>query len=257
MLCYHGVSREWPAAMAIDPERLERQIALLLERGWVPATFTRAILDPPAARTLAVTFDDACRSVRERGLPILERLALPATVFAPSCHIGAGEPMSWSGVEHWLKTRYRDELAPMDWDELASLRAAAWEVGSHTRTHPRLTELDPARLAEELAGSREEIEEGLGAPCTSLAYPYGDCDARVARAARAAGYAVAGALLPHPLGRPRRWMYPRVMVCREDSDARFIRQTRATMRALQGSRMWPAVARGVQGMRVLRHQARP
>ena len=53
----------------------------------------------------------------------------------------------------------------------------------------------------------------LGRPCTSVAYPYGDVDARVIRAAAAAGYE-AGAALPerqHPasaLAWPRIGVYP-------------------------------------------------
>ncbi|MGH2928033.1 MAG: polysaccharide deacetylase family protein, partial [Solirubrobacteraceae bacterium] len=173
VLCYHGVSREWPAVMAIHPERLERQVGMLLERGYVPATFTQAVLDPPAPRTLAVTFDDACRSVLEHGGPILRRLGVPATLFVPTAYIGAAEPMAWPGVAHWLDTPHRDELLPLDWSEITSLQAAGWEIGSHTRTHPRLTGLDDARLAEELAGSRAEIEARLGRACGSLAYPFG------------------------------------------------------------------------------------
>ena len=34
----------------------------------------------------------------------------------------------------------------------------------------------------------EEIEDRLGRPCEDLAYPYGEHDARVRAAARAAGY---------------------------------------------------------------------
>ena len=71
----------------------------------------------------------------------------------------------------------------MSWDQLAALAAAGWEIGSHTQTHPHLTELAPDRLAEELAGSRAEIERNLGLPCPAIAYPYGDHDDAVLAAA--------------------------------------------------------------------------
>ena len=71
---------------------------------------------------------------------------------------------------------------------LAELADAGWEVGSHTRSHPRLPQVDDAALARELGDSRELIAERLGRPCESIAYPYGDFDERVVRATAAAGY---------------------------------------------------------------------
>lgn len=249
VLCYHAVSRDWEAAMAIHPRRLERQLQRLLERGHVPTTFTDCVLRPPARRTLAVTFDDACRSVLELALPILSALGIPGTVFVPTAYVGSGRPMSWPELEPWLHTGHRRELVPLDWAQLAQLREAGWEIGSHTRTHPHLTALSDADLVRELSGSRAELERRLGVPATSLAYPFGDCDRRVASAARAAGYAAAGALLPARLGSPRRWLYPRVMVCHDDDDRRLARQCHPLMRAVQGSRAWPRVEQGVQRLR--------
>jgi len=58
-------------------------------------------------------------------------------------------------------------------------------LGSHSRTHPRLTEVDDAALAAELDGSIADMERELGTRPTSFCYPYGDVDARVADAVRA------------------------------------------------------------------------
>ena len=83
----------------------------------------------------------------------------------------------------------------MQLDELA---AAGWEVGSHSETHPHLTRLNEAELRRELTGSHATIEDQLGRPCPSIAYPYGDVDPRVRAAASEAGYQF-GAALPGPL----------------------------------------------------------
>ena len=78
----------------------------------------------------------------------------------------------------------------MTWDRARrSSQDAGWEVGSHTRSHPRLSQVeDDAELADELEGSRRVCEERLGRPCQSIAYPYGDHDERVVAAAGRAGY---------------------------------------------------------------------
>ena len=79
VLCYHALSPTWPAALSIDPAAFERQLQGLARRGYRGATLRQAIEDPPAARTVAVTFDDAYVSVLELAQPILDRLGWPAS----------------------------------------------------------------------------------------------------------------------------------------------------------------------------------
>ena len=107
----------------------------------------------------------------------------------------------------------------MRWDELAALRDAGWEIGSHTVTHPHLTRLPDDALARELAGSRAATAEALGA-CDTLAYPYGDVDARVVQAARAAGYRLA-CTLPAAWHAVTALEVPRVGVYHPDDLRRF------------------------------------
>ena len=220
VLCYHAVSRNWPAALSVLPERLEEQLRLLTSRGYRGATFTEAVTAPPHERTLAVTFDDAFASTVEVGLPVLERVGLPGTVFAPSDYVDSDRPIAWEGMEHWLGTEHEPELRCMTTGQLSELRASGWEVGSHTCSHPWLPKVEAARVDEELRGSKEVLEDKIGAPCTSIAYPYGAVDERVAAAAGAAGYTAAAALAT-PRGTPRPHRWPRVASYHTDSLGRF------------------------------------
>ena len=131
-------------------EQIERQVAGLLDRGYVGATFREAVVAPPADRTLSVTFDDAYRSVYDNARPVLESLGVPATVFVPTALVGSERPMAWPGTDRWLGSPYEDELIPMSWNELGELTELGWELGSHTRTHPRLPTLDAEAMREEL-----------------------------------------------------------------------------------------------------------
>ena len=54
---------------------------------------------------LAVTFDDAYRSVGELAVPVLAELGVPATVFAPTAFVGDPEPRGWEGTDEWASTR--------------------------------------------------------------------------------------------------------------------------------------------------------
>lgn len=230
VLCYHAVDDHWP--MGLPAAALEVQITHLLQRGYRPARFTEAVLDPPAPRTLAVTFDDGLQSVLEHALPLLSRLGVAATVFVPTAFPGRARAR-WPGLERWLASEHEHGLAPMSWEQLSELADEGWEIGSHTRTHPRLTRLGDAELAEELHRSKAECEERLGRACRSLAYPYGDVDGRVVAAVRAAGYE-AGAGLPIRLRRATPMNWPRVGVYANDPLPRFKAKTAPLRRHLIG-----------------------
>jgi peptidoglycan/xylan/chitin deacetylase (PgdA/CDA1 family) len=232
VLCYHAVSESWDSELAVTPDDLERQVATLLRRGYEPARFLDAVLEPPAKRTLAITFDDAYRSVHRLAAPVLERLGAVASVYAPTDWIGRELPMRWDGIEEWLGGPHEPELTPMSWAELGELAERGWEVGSHTCAHPRLTALDDARLAAELEGSRAACAEGLGRPCETIAYPYGDVDERVVAATRAAGYRAAGAL-PHAPHAPEALRWPRVGIYRWDGPSRYRLKVSPAVRRLR------------------------
>jgi peptidoglycan/xylan/chitin deacetylase (PgdA/CDA1 family) len=234
VLCYHAISERWPADIAIKPAQLENQLRPLVEQGYRGTTFNQAVRDPPAGRVLAVTFDDAYRSLIELALPILRRLGLPATVFVPTSFAGSERPMRWPGIDHWIAGPHEEELMPMSWGELATLASAGWEIGSHTHTHPRLVELDDSELADELVTSRRVCESQLGLPCRSLAYPYGAEDGRVVRATAKAGYTAAGAL-PDSDHAATALRWPRVGVYRYDDPLKFRVKTSRLMRRLRAN----------------------
>ena len=220
VLCYHALSSDWPATLCVRPERFERQVEMLLDRGYRPMSFSAALADSSSGKKLAITFDDAFSSVRDLASPILERLGAPATVFAVTSFAADGRPLRWDGIDQWRDGPHDHELASMSWDELRALEDKGWEVGSHTRSHPRLTRLSDADVAAELGRSREECEAALGHACAAIAYPYGDVDARIVSAARDAGY-VTGAALPARLHRGRPLEWPRIGVFWNDDLRRF------------------------------------
>jgi peptidoglycan/xylan/chitin deacetylase (PgdA/CDA1 family) len=248
VLAYHAVSETWPADLSVTPERLTSQLGLLMARGYQGTTVHQAVCDPPAAKTVAVTFDDGFRSVLTLGLPILRRYGIPGTVFVPTEFIGTDVPMRWPGIDQWFGGRHESELLPMTWAELAMLADAGWEVGSHTRVHRRLTELDDASLEAELRESRGICEHRLGRPCRSLAYPYGDHDQRVVAAARAAGYEMA-CTLPEDCRADDPLCTPRVGIYHQDGDVMFRVKTSPLTCRCRRSRGWRPLSRAIRRAR--------
>jgi len=155
---------------------------------------------------VVITFDDGFASTL-RAKALLDEAGFVATVFVVTRFVDSGEPLSWPGIEQWLSETTRDEMAPLSWTQLEVMLEAGWEIGSHCATHALLPSLADGALARELGDSRLSIERRLGRGET-VAYPYGLADARVAAAAREAGYVAGCTLTPalkidEPFRRPR------------------------------------------------------
>src|SRR5205823_2949153 len=80
-----------------------------------------------------------------------------------------------------------------------SLVDAGMTLGFHTVGHPVLPRLDDGQLLEALTFGRARLASVAGKPITLFAYPHGKADARVAAAARSAGYTAAWTGRPRPL----------------------------------------------------------
>jgi peptidoglycan/xylan/chitin deacetylase (PgdA/CDA1 family) len=145
--------------------------------------------------------------------------------------------MRWPGIDEWSGGPHEHELNGCTWHEIADLAEAGWEIGSHTRTHPRLTSLSDHEVRTELVDSRAECEDRLGRPCRSLAYPYGDHDERIVRAARPAGYVAAGTL-PGRFETTEPLRYPRLFVSRADNRLRFALKTGGPTLCVRRSPLW-------------------
>lgn len=215
ILCYHAVGSALPSDLSVPVETLEVQISLLRRRGYDGLTFAEAerrrLARTLRGRTVVVTFDDAFASIL-LAQPILEAAGFPATVFVPTHFIDTGSALSFADGNSVTGNPDAEELRPLTWSQLAQLRDAGWEVGSHTVNHPRLPELDDADLRRELEVSRETIEDRFGG-CETIAYPYGLADARVAAATERAGYLAgctltAGHRIDERFRRARVGLYP-------------------------------------------------
>jgi hypothetical protein len=101
--------------------------------------------------------------------------------------------------------------------------------------------LDSVAAGQELLSSRLAVEQHLGVPCPSIAYPYGDANQEVADAAQAAGYEV-GVCLGNALAAAGPLLWPRIGIYHDDHAWRFMLKTNGAVRRLRATRMWPSRA---------------
>jgi peptidoglycan/xylan/chitin deacetylase (PgdA/CDA1 family) len=250
VLCYHAISDHWSDALAVRLDAFERQLERILARGYRPVGAAQAAA--ATGKLVHVTFDDAFQTV-SRALPVLQRLGVPATVFA--CPGFADGDRTFAIPELAAQLPENSEhLETMGWPELRELADQGVEIGSHTLTHPHLTALGDDELHRELRESRQRLEDELSARCRFLAYPYGDQDERVRRATRVSGYTAAFAL-PGRQTATDLYAVPRVGIWREDGGGRVRVKTSRVGRQwvldpLANAReRWPALTRRRQHLR--------
>ncbi len=165
----------------LDDERqpFARQLKYLRRFGqFVSLDDALSILSDPAGpdgRYFCVSFDDGFRNCLTNALPILVEHDCPATFFVPTDYIGIDLDRDWETAWRFYRESpsYCLPLDFLDWDDCRRLQAAGMTIGSHTCTHARLADLEPAQAQRELVESKARIEAELGGPCRHFAPPKG------------------------------------------------------------------------------------
>lgn len=191
ILMYHVVDeprspRE--ARFCVRPADFARQMASLRSLGYRPVALEEIVDGTAGPDAVAVTFDDGFEATCENAPAVLRACDIPATLFAVSQRLGRDND--------WMHSRGLPRRPLASASRLRGLARAGVAIGSHSRTHPRLTELAPAELQREVAQSRDELEDLLGQAVRTFAYPYGAYDGRVRDAVQAAGYRAACSTRP-------------------------------------------------------------
>jgi len=175
VLTYHAID-ESGSVLSTSPRLFALQMQILAESGvrTVPLIDLQNLITAPStgAPVVALTFDDGFLSVYDHAVPVLERYGFPATVFVVSDYCGRTNTWPSQPVQ----------VAPqplMGWRELRELGLVGVRPGCHTRTHPDLRSLMPSEMSEQLSGAKAWIEDALGEPVDTFAYPYGAYDYRV------------------------------------------------------------------------------
>ena len=219
---YHNIAKaprnlkRW-RSLYVSPGAFARQLWLLQRFGYTGLSMSDAmpyLRGERHGRVAVITLDDGYVDNLQFALPALQRYGFTATCYVVSGAIGR--------YNHWDAEKLGVQKPLMTPAQLRACHEGGMEIGAHTRSHPYLTQCNDAQLHDEIAGSKADLEDVLGAPVTQFCYPYGDMDDRVAEITRAAGYAAATTTRRGraPIGSDL-WRLPRVQVARHHLLAQF------------------------------------
>jgi peptidoglycan/xylan/chitin deacetylase (PgdA/CDA1 family) len=188
----HRVTSETPQPNPYDLCRSQGELAQIIytlrARGHRIVSLREAVEAHDAGRDVrklaCLTFDDGYRDFLTHAWPVLKRNDAPATVFLVAERLGDFNTWDYGTVGL--------EQAPLlDRDEVLQLAREGCEFGSHSSTHPMISELAVADRGPEIAGSKRALEALLEREVSLFAYPHIDQDEDAQRQVAAAGYVAA------------------------------------------------------------------
>lgn len=133
---------------------------------------------PP--KSVVITFDDCYQESIDYAIPILRSNGFTAVFFVPTDYVGS--------QSHWLLPELGFEFPIIDWDTIQFMDTSGFQIGSHSITHPNLTDITSEDCYRELVGSRNALEHHLGHEVVHFAYPYGLFNDNVRSIASEVGY---------------------------------------------------------------------
>ena len=168
ILMYHSIadcqtSRHSYYATTTSPTAFAQQMRCLHENGYRTVTLQESLenlaLREPSAKLVVISFDDGYADLYRQAFPILNEYSFTATVFVIT------------GLLKVRRTTFNGTEC-LTLAEVRELHSQGISIGSHTLSHRTLTRLPQTQLEEELHTSKEFLEDELGAPVKSFAYPY-------------------------------------------------------------------------------------
>jgi len=187
ILMYHRVALTGSTATAryrITPKAFEEQLSYLYDAGYYSVSLEdwRSAMKehtPLPGRAVLITFDYGYLDFMTDAWPLLKRYGFSALVFLVATEVG-----HWNS---WDK-RFNEQVPLMGWDHIRELQKNGVQFGAHSASHRSLVTVPPVDVVHEAIRSRVIIEQELGIPIMSFAYPLGSEDSVVQHLISACGY---------------------------------------------------------------------
>ncbi|MCX7926709.1 MAG: polysaccharide deacetylase family protein [Candidatus Omnitrophica bacterium] len=185
ILMYHSIKPEVERhdRISVSVASFERQMSFLVRNNYRVLTLEEVVdylrnKKRLPLKTVAITFDDGHEDNFIYAFPIIKKYQIPVTVFLIVDAIGKPGFLT------------EEQIRQMQDSGLVSF-------GSHTLSHPYLTELnDEEKIMQEICDSKNQLEDILGKPVIAFAYPFGRFNQKIKKMVQEKGYLLAVASKP-------------------------------------------------------------
>lgn len=179
ILMYHRFGESDYPSTNVTLEQFEQHLEMLKEGPYEVMALQDIVSALEAGeilpdRTVAITIDDAYRSVFTQAWPRLRQAGFPFTLFVATDVLDR-------------------ETAPyMTWDQLRELASSDLvTIGHQTASHPSMPQQSLERNEEEIRRANARFEKELDQVPTLFSYPYGESSKAVQQLVEEAGFAAA------------------------------------------------------------------
>jgi peptidoglycan/xylan/chitin deacetylase (PgdA/CDA1 family) len=190
VLAYHQIEvkrhqRPSYRGLVVDATSFERQMSILRTFGYRAVSLidlAKSLAGDLAlpSRPVVITFDDGYAGAYNVGFPILRRYDFVATLFL----------IAEDFIDNSKRQNQR-AFPIMTRTQVAEMVGVGFHVGSHSVSHPRLTELSDSAVHTEITNSRKILENTFRCEVNAFCYPYGVYDSGLETRVQDAGYACA------------------------------------------------------------------
>ena len=186
VLMYHRIADVKGDRNALAPEKFEKQLQYLADNGYSTINmdqlyehYTNGLKLPP--NPVCLTFDDGYADNLYTAMPILKKYNMIGNVFVIS---------NWIGKENKWENFGKAPTLTMTQHELLEWMQQGHYIGSHTYSHPFLSDCLEEELFFELKASKTHLEMLLGTNIDCICYPYGKLNSNVVIAAKQCNYKI-------------------------------------------------------------------
>ena len=178
VLMYHRFGEEKYPSTNTTIAQLDAHIAYLQQNKFnvVPLAEVVAALQGEKllpGKTIAITIDDAYKSVFDEAWPRFKKAGFPVTIFVAT---------------EAVDQNYTDI---MSWDQLRALKAAGVALEGHSHAHPHAPALSAQAVAQDMDTMKARFKAELGVTPRLYAHPYGEAGLEDLEIVRDAGFIAA------------------------------------------------------------------
>ena len=202
VLMFHGVASKKSSKV---PKNLQPHIDIAEFESivkWIKSRFKfikPADLFDSNSSGMLLTFDDGFDNNFKNVLPILNKYEIPALFFITTQHIS--NPNKWlhfieekiesntfkkSSIPKVLRSDFFNGISEENLFKMSKNKLVT--IGSHTITHPLLSQCSKSEIKKEIFESKEYLEMLIGKSVDYFAYPSGDYNEEVINQVIACGY---------------------------------------------------------------------